>query len=323
MSEEKKYRHHPFTCPRCNYQTQKKSCMQKHFCRNKACPSHDEFTDIELTEEIKEKVLTNRRYFIPKPKENEKDKEEKHITNNFYNYNQYNAFVRSMDYPTKAEKYSIHMKNQGINIPILGYKEQIDKVLYDAGLDGEYLDSLTTNPNSCNLELTEHTYEDHTRTIGEITKCNPATNLTGIYHDGCKIFLNDEDLGWEEHYEKDGVKTLISYIKDQYWDKYELYLINRMNSHKNLLTRQKAKELLIEYYTFLRAFSLKPSQNEEEDTASCWAEAQKEKISVVKRIYKESIEMIKDNTASTFREINKLIRNNMNDPEFREFLLTV
>lgn len=51
----------PYCCPRCNYQTPKKTYMDKHFYQTKkTCPGH--MNNIELTEDIKQFILTNRIY---------------------------------------------------------------------------------------------------------------------------------------------------------------------------------------------------------------------------------------------------------------------
>jgi hypothetical protein len=57
--------HTKYTCPRCGYDTLERNNMRKHFYkRNKICCIKN---DIELTDDIKEYVLNNRIYKIPKP----------------------------------------------------------------------------------------------------------------------------------------------------------------------------------------------------------------------------------------------------------------
>ena len=78
-----------YTCIRCNHKTKKKTDMRRHLYERKdKCPGSA--NDIELTDEIKEKILLNRVYKIPKPQKNtiKKDKSEisKLTTNEYYNY---------------------------------------------------------------------------------------------------------------------------------------------------------------------------------------------------------------------------------------------
>jgi 5-methylcytosine-specific restriction endonuclease McrA len=52
---------HPYTCPRCEYNTSKKSDIHKHFyVLKKTCPAIKQ--DIELTDNIKQYILDNRIY---------------------------------------------------------------------------------------------------------------------------------------------------------------------------------------------------------------------------------------------------------------------
>lgn len=58
-----------YICFRCKYKTTRKSSMQDHlYNKKKICPSKSLDTDIELTEEIKEKILSNRVYHPPSKK---------------------------------------------------------------------------------------------------------------------------------------------------------------------------------------------------------------------------------------------------------------
>jgi hypothetical protein len=55
----------PYTCPRCKYTTIHKNDMKRHlYNKKKDCPGS--VNDIELTDEIKEKILKNRCYAVPK-----------------------------------------------------------------------------------------------------------------------------------------------------------------------------------------------------------------------------------------------------------------
>lgn len=56
--------HYPYTCIRCNYSTNYKSHIQNHFKRVKVCFAFN--NDIELTDDIKQYILQNRIYKIPK-----------------------------------------------------------------------------------------------------------------------------------------------------------------------------------------------------------------------------------------------------------------
>ena len=62
----------PYECIRCNYETSHKPDMKRHlYASKKVCPSVR--NQIELTDEIKEEILNNRRYRIPHVKKEKKE----------------------------------------------------------------------------------------------------------------------------------------------------------------------------------------------------------------------------------------------------------
>lgn len=59
--------HKPYSCARCNYVTSNKTDMYKHlYTLKKICPATE--NDIELTDEIKQYILNNRIFKVPKAK---------------------------------------------------------------------------------------------------------------------------------------------------------------------------------------------------------------------------------------------------------------
>lgn len=309
------FKYPDYVCPRCNYTTEKKKHMVDHFKRKKLCPCSDPNNPHkELTTEIKEYVLQNRQY---KPTEKPSDQKQTININNLNvnNYNQFNNFIKNMEYPTKAEKYVQYLNSVGKNANLLTFKEQIDQALFDAGYDTENLDRLMTDNT---FELAEHTTDDHTETIDNITKTTSSRSLSGICYDAKtkKLLLYDDET-WETLREKTGVKRLIEYVKEQYWDKYEAYLISKMKNHKNLLLRQRAKELLQQYYLFLRAFNMKPNDMPE-DIYIIWNEVMQEKSSTTNNIYKEAIDIIKNNTTTNIKAVNEEIMKLMKCPQLQE-----
>lgn len=73
-----------YRCPRCGYETSRKSSMQTHFYKvKKECPAI--VNDIEITNEIKDYVIRNRIYKIPKLVENEKRSDTRMVGKNTFN----------------------------------------------------------------------------------------------------------------------------------------------------------------------------------------------------------------------------------------------
>ena len=56
----------PYTCFRCKYKTKDKYNIKRHFDRKKKCPAVSLERNIEMTDAIKEYILENREYHLPK-----------------------------------------------------------------------------------------------------------------------------------------------------------------------------------------------------------------------------------------------------------------
>jgi predicted RNA-binding Zn-ribbon protein involved in translation (DUF1610 family) len=63
LSSER-YQEPPYTCPRCGYETRQKSHMYRHFWET-ARKCSNTVLDIELTEEVKNKILDDRVFYKP------------------------------------------------------------------------------------------------------------------------------------------------------------------------------------------------------------------------------------------------------------------
>lgn len=320
---KKKYAYCNFECPRCGYNTPIKANIRNHFARKTQCPCSDPDA-IVLTDEIKEFVLANRQY-KPKPKPVEKATVSKTVNNNYIQVNQLNQqlnLVDKMDYQSKATKYVDYMQKKGNKHLIESYKNHVENVLFDEGFDTDNLKRLMDAPFI--HELTEHDTDDHLNTLDKVTRKAPVpTKLIGVMYDAKtkKMYLYDEDA-WEDLQEKPGIKKLISHIRQLYWNTYEEYLIKKMRTHHNMQQRSKGKELLMEYYTFLNTFDLKPDNLHNEDIYKIWTETTaKVKVSTKKEIYKNVVNVIKNNSASNISILNKDIKKLlMTDKEFEESL---
>lgn len=92
MSSEKKTRCRkpmdPYTCLRCGYTTLLKTDMKRHLFKKKPCPSTR--VDIQLTLEIKNHIVENRIYHLPK-------NEATTLNQTVNNYNTIMNFVQGLD----------------------------------------------------------------------------------------------------------------------------------------------------------------------------------------------------------------------------------
>jgi hypothetical protein len=76
----------PYVCIRCGYTTILKGNIKKHFNRNNICPAIE--NNIDLTDDIKNYILINRSYKIPKEEKQKKEKFDiiKLPNNNYLHY---------------------------------------------------------------------------------------------------------------------------------------------------------------------------------------------------------------------------------------------
>lgn len=237
----------PYTCPRCGYKSNNRSDMRKHFfLKKKTCPAQE--NDLELTQEIKELVIQNRLYILPKQS----------TTNTIINnYNSINNFIAGMDAIEKLEKYRKYM-----NIELIGFEQSIEDrysksakrlengtIKYGYELDKDDLLDIIDQVSKVNFKNQVKTFED----------------LNILYDknaDKLKIF----DGEWEEMLLNKGIKKILQTIQSYYWDSYECFLLKKMyDSKTDIFNNQRLKELLIEYYKFIGCFDVEPYIKNKED----------------------------------------------------------
>ncbi len=102
----------PYCCIRCGYKVKNKYHMRHHlYERKKKCPGT--VNKIELTDTIKEEILENRIYHMPK---NEREKKEPTIIQNIQNNNILNNFIGNMDTFEKLDKYMNYKQLETISL---------------------------------------------------------------------------------------------------------------------------------------------------------------------------------------------------------------
>jgi hypothetical protein len=80
-----------------------------------------------------------------------------------------------------------------------------------------------------------------------------------IFHDDKIDHVIFQDDGvWVNHIQQVGIKKCIELIRDTYWRSYEQYLVRLILKTKKIFTRQKATELLHEYFKFISVFGIEP-----------------------------------------------------------------
>lgn len=229
----------PYTCVRCGYNSDQKNNMRYHlYKRQNVCPGVVD--DIELTDEVKDQIMRNRVYHIPKTDE------VKVVNNTINNYNMMNNFISGVDTMKKLQDYISHQ-----NIDLIPFEKSVElkyektKVKLEKGIGHHEIRQEDI------MEIIDQVTKVHDRKIEEFSLVfDPNVN---------KLMMYAEDGDWREMFVSSGLKTLTKTIQEHFWDAYECYLIRKIvGPNTNHVEKQRLRELLYEYYKFLACIDVEP-----------------------------------------------------------------
>jgi hypothetical protein len=311
----------PYTCPRCDYKSKDKYNIRNHlYKRKKKCPALE--NDIELTNEIKEYILENRVYKIPK-----EIKQPTVIQNITYNNTMYN-YVKNINTIDKLNKYLEYK-----NIEPTSLEDNVQNHFY------RRITNLKTDAFKFGYDMGNNRLFD---IFEEITKIRNLQDMNIIYDDKLKELSLFKSGSWETMLIERGIKEILEMLKEYFLDHYELFLFRRIYFiEKNEREKQRYKVHLEDYYKFIGTFDLRPII-EDKDDREILGEEQGE-IGVYKleekwlKIYntlvdnmkryeinkiKKDIDLIvKNNSNKNLTELNKeIIELLTTDEEFKEIL---
>lgn len=309
-----------YQCIRCGYETSQKPRMRLHlYARKKSCPAIS--NDIELTDVIKEHILNNRFYTIPKESKHGTQK----MINQTINYNNtINNYVANMDILEKIAKYAAHTK-----LPHIGFEDHI-RIKYED--DAEYL----RNPRNLRVESVAMNHDDICMVIDSATKASQTGDRIDyniLYDNFTKRIRLYEDGEWVDSVLSYGLRKLIKTLQDHYLNDYEKYLIKKHeNPTTHFGTKALIRDLIREYYKFISAFDRDPwvkgkSNNQiidggyEFTIEETFMKIYRMPISNTecKKIQKEVIDILKGNTKRNIEELNKKVINLIHmDDGFKE-----
>ena len=230
----------PYTCIRCKYKTKDKTKMYNHFYkRKKNCPGT--YNIIELTEIIKQHILENRIYKMPKTV---KEPKAPTIIQNIQNNNTINNFIGSMDTFVKLEK-------------LMNFK-QIELTGLEFDIENKYskeIAKLEGNKYKYGFHLDEN---DFLTIVDNISKVSENFDDFNVLYDADMNKVRLFRGSWDTILIDAGIKELIQLIQDSYLYVYELYLLKNIygNDIVNLIEKQKYKENLEDYFKFLNIFDI-------------------------------------------------------------------
>lgn len=300
----------PYLCIRCGYETPHFTAMKNHLYKKlKPCPPAEE--DIELTDDAKKCIMEKRAYRVnaaqtPQPSS------QIVINANVFTGSVTNIITQlaSMDVIDKHAKYINHMDLQhkgfedlvGEMFSPLDDKLREDKIKYEM------------NHNSF-LEM-----------VDKVSVCKKLEDFNIMYDtetNKIKVFTGGE---WEEYLLAAGTTYIITVLRDYILTTYEKYLIKRMESESSYHAKQCYKERLHDYYKFVCCFDVKPealSMSNAEimhtnfgkdcfDIAEKYTKEYKNvenKLtkSEINRVVKDVVDIIKNNTKRTIKDLNKKV----------------
>jgi hypothetical protein len=322
-----------YICSRCEYSTDFKGNMRTHFSRKKKCPITE--NGIELTNEIKEYILENRIYHIPKQTKIPKPQTIINIQNN----NTMNNFIKNMDNMDKLKKY-------------INYND-IDLLSLEDDMDNKFsarVNKLEGNKFKFGYDIDENRLFDIIEEICKIRR-GDFKELNIIYDDKMKelnLFISGS---WETLILERGLREIISLLQDYFLNFYEKYLIRKIYLEVNEQEKMKYREDLEKHYKLLGCFDLPPyikNKNDLEILEKYYQENadyfddkdEKEKYILeekwmklynntvdntkkceINKIKKNIIDILKNNTKRNIKELNvKIIDLLKIDKEFEETL---
>ena len=317
-----------YCCIRCGYETDSKSHMHKHlFLKKTPCPQLKNL--IELTNEIKQHIMDNRIYIIPKVEKPTK------IINNIMNQNNtMNNFIGNMDHFDKITKYKDCTK-----IKALSYGDKIESNFEVRS------NNLQNNTNDL-VKLKTLDFIEH---INEVSRSETIKDFNILYDAKTKTLNLYTNGIWEKKYVTNGIKDIILKIQEAYWDVYEFYLIRKIyqfgTSFKNKQISDQFIERLKEYYKFIGCFDVDSNvkdksdnnilNNENDDPGvagpicdkywKIYVDTRDElKKKEITSITKKVIDIITHNTAHSIDEMNKQVIKLFNmDETFKQMILNI
>lgn len=303
--------------------------MRVHLYKlKKPCPSS--FQDIEISEAIKEHVLLNRSFILPK-----KEDPRKTIQNIITYNNTMNNFINNMDTLEKLQKY-LQYNNQRT----IGFSEHIH----------DHLQNKVSELHE-NCEHVVLTKDDILELVDSISKTasKQMKEFNLMYDDKAKRMKLYDDGEWTDYLTPKGVRLVIKGIQEYYLEKYEYMLIRQIEDpNTRAYDRQHRHEFLQDYYTFIACFDVDPMVMDRKDRDILydkftreWSQCRSssttvaDKYSMIYRDVKDKLalkdannmrkhvcDILKQNTRYNIEKLNKTITHLFNiDEEFKELIL--
>lgn len=299
---------HEYHCPRCDHKTVHRNDMKKHFERKKICANE---RGVELTDEIKNVVLTEHRYHPPV----------KDTRNIVINNNTLNKFILKMDFNEKM-KHILEYKNK----KLVCFEDTIENQ-FENRVNRLEMDKY---PNGYFLEQ-----NDFFKIVNSVTRIRKENieDFGIFYRKTIRRLELYSGTTWEMFIDEDGALEVIRLIKSYFLDHYEQYIIKQLfksdgeESEQIGIDHPKLLEYLKIYYRFISIFELRPFVSDCTDKDLIGKELSEQTNHVLAEKYmglysdekgnlkaceknqtkKKIINIIKDNTSQNVTELDALV----------------
>lgn len=255
-----------FTCPRCGYFSDRKSNIRKHFGNKKMCIGH--LSDVTLTEEVTDYVLSNKRYInvdyvlynkryytraqiadmegraaptVVEPPQAQ------HVNNFINNNNTQMNFIMGMDAIFKHTQLLTHKEKEGqdfYEIVEATYTENSQKLLND-----------TIRRSTGPVQFDQSNFIEM---VHRITRSNEPglDDMSVFYHQvDNRIHICSGGGEWDEFSCEDGIRKIIETLAECYLESYEIYLIRKIERTTGI-EQSSMRNSLEEYYRFIASFKI-------------------------------------------------------------------
>ncbi len=256
-----------YECIRCGYSATHKGCMQKHlFAKKKPCSALE--NDIELTDYIKNYILKNQRYTLPKEK---KEKTiQQIITNNIQNNNTMNNYIKNMDSLDKIKKYINYN-----DIDLLSIEDDMENTF------SARVKKLEGNKFKFGYDIDENRLFDIIEEICKIRR-GDFKKLNIVYDEKMKELNLFKSGSWETLILERGLREIVSLLQDYFLNYYEKYLVMKIYNEVNEQEKMKYREDLERHYKLLGCFDLPPYIKDKND------------LEILEKYYKEDVNIFDD-----------------------------
>lgn len=331
-----------YTCICCGYETHRKPRMYLHLYKKKK-PCCKSVNDIELTDEIRDYILTNRVYHIPKTSEsthkitncNNKTLNQT-LNQTINNVNQFNVILNNIDPIKRLNKYINYN-----NMELIDFQDKVEDK-YGSRVKRLNEDKYKSHAFSLNKDDLLEIMNEMSDIIGHVEEFNV------IFDEKCNKMKILEGGEWETYLIDRGIKKLIMIIQDGYLDAYECFLLRKMRTTSSF-EKQVSYEHLCDYYKFLGCFDIDPFvKNNDDQKIMTYGRSvsytnyydydnytfQDEYIPIYKsvtnttmkadisRIKKQVIDIFKRNTKNNLEELNKRMMSIIQmDEEFKKIII--